>query len=702
MDHLIRPFMAVFAFWWVLLFFWFGEISDFPSVLGYLMGGAAAFLIGGGLGALFSYLARTRVVYTDLVRRLAKKDAAPLGASPTAGAFVTIGALPGFGKLPPMATVPPDASWVPPDLLRWWRWYEDRHPGYARSLTQAWAIMQAADLPAAAIPGGHGQATLVEHSWNVLRTLLRLKELPPYRGMTNKEGKITFPLLDATKTEFRFDREDPLPMLCAFAHDIGKVTCFVKGKDGRITVVKDDHDTEGQRLVRRLSAWRMLDFAEYQRALICLGYYHKPSEVPRANWIDDRARALLMLIHQVDEWTSELEGRGFYDKYIRHPLPRDAAAVTETVTTATEHAAEYGALGAPSEQAIEAAPEALPAPYLPAQDEPEWHHPPSGPDPIDASATLDPDRFEQATGEETEPEPTPSTEGRYPAQVSTGPLGHISDAKIIAETAGVLLKSGALMGVIAVNGVGFKYGSWVYLHVPRLNSAMKRELEESSDPLFEPSHCVQHTPGQPTEFTKRLMLALANQGALKQEHEGKYYGPATAFFFLKKLGKNGEVIEEQGARPYFIIARAFAFGRSVFGLPDVRREPVIDRPVRENAPLTDDKSIERVRALMQSWTEPKSDVARKEEVKQTITKNTMEELAANGVGLMPFDLGALSFMDPADIQRACVKSPDGETVYRVSVLGARFAPPQVPHDIVDVDGEPCWRLLRRDKGARKK
>jgi hypothetical protein len=701
MDHLIRPFMAVFAFWWLLLFFWFGEISDFQSVLGYLMGGAAAFLIGGSLGALFSYLARTRVIYTDLVRRLAKKDAAPLGTSPDAGALVTIGALPGFGKLPPMAKVPPDASWVPPDLARWWRWYKDRHPGYARALAQAWAIMQAADLPAASVPGGHGQATLVEHSWNVLRTLLRLKELPPYRGMTNKEGKITFPLLDATKTEYRFDREDPLPMLCAFAHDIGKVTCFVKGKDGRITVVKDDHDTEGKRLVRRLSAWRMLDFAEYQRALICLGYYHKPSEVPRTNWIDDRARALLMLIHQVDEWTSELEGRGYYDKYIRHPLPRNAAAKT---ATAAEHAAAQEAPNAAAEPEIEAAPEneSLPEPDLPAPDEPEWHHPPRGPDPIDAPAESDSLGCDEEEGQEAGGETTPATERHYPAQVSTGPLGHISDAKIIAETAGVLLKSRALMGVISVSGVGFKYGSWVYLHVPRLNSAMKRELEESPDPLFDPSHCVQHNSGQPTEFTKRLMLALANQGALKQEHEGKYYGPATAFFFLKKLGKNGEVIEETGARAYFIIARAFAFGRSVFGLPDVRREPVIDRPVRENAPLTDDKSIERVRTLMQSWAEPKSDIARKEEVKQTITKNTMEELAANGVGLMPFDLGALSFMDPADIQRACVKSPDGETVYRVSVLGARFAPPQVPHEVVDVDGEPCWRLLRRDKAARKK
>jgi len=682
MDHLIRPFMAVFAFWWLLLFFWFGEISDFRGVLGYLIGGAAAFLIGGSLGALFSYLARTRVVYTDLVRRLAKKDAAPLGTSPDAGAFATIGALPGFGRLPPMANVPPDASWVPSDLLRWWRWYEKHHPAYARALAQAWAIMQAAGLPASSVPGGHGQATLVEHAWNVLRTLLRLKELPPYRGMTNKEGKVTFALLDATQTEYRFARDDPLPMLCAFAHDIGKVVCFVKGKDARITVVKDDHDTEGQRLVRRLSAWRMLDFTEYQRALICLGYYHKPSEVPRAAWIDDRARALLMLIHRVDEWTSELEGRGYYDKYIRHPLSRNAAEVT---TTASEHGA--------GKEEVETAPD------LP---EPEWHHPPQRPDPLGLTA---PERHEDTHADETEAEPKAAPDKHYPAQESTGPLGHISDAKIIAEAAGVLLKPGALMGVITVDGVGFKYGSWVYLHVPRLNSAMKRELEASSDPLFEPSHCVQHTPGQPTEFTKRLMLALANQGALKQEHEGKYYGPVTAFFFLKKLGKNGEVIDEAGAqagaRAYFIIARAFAFGRSVFGLPDGRLEPVIDRAVRENAPLTDEKSIERVRALMGSWVEPLSEIARKEEIKQTITKNTVEALAANGVGLMPFDLSALSFMTPADIQRACVKSPDGDTVYRVSVLSARFAPPQGPHEVVDVDGEPCWRLLRRDKGTRK-
>jgi len=686
MDNLIRPFIFVFSFWWLVLFFLFADISDFQSVLDYITGGAAAFLIGGIFGVLFSYLARHRVVHEDFVRRLAKKEAAPLGSSPDAGAFTTIGNLPGFGDLPPMANVPPDAAWVPQDLRNWWRWYESAHPSYAQALREAWAVIEAANLPAG--PTGHGGATLTEHSWNVLRTLLRLKEIPPYRGITNKDGRITFPLLDKTRTEYRLSSEDPLAMLCAFAHDIGKVVSFVKDNDGRIVVVKDDHDTEGQRLVRRLPSWRVLDFDEYQRALICLGYYHKPSEVPRVAWIDDRARAILMLVHQVDEWTSELEGNSFYDKFIRNPLPR-GTPVAEQNNKDEPQKTEAAPTQAPERADIEELrPEPINIPEVPEHHEEE---------------IIDISKEPEAEQEPIKQYPSVSTESLDHISDTAELLDHISDAKIIDAVAGILLKSGALKGVISVDGVGFKYGSWVYLHVPRLEGAMKRALEDSPDPLFEPRYCEQQTQGQPSEFLKRIMLALSNMGALKQEHEGKYYGPTTSFFFLKKLGRNGEVLEEKEGRPYYIIARAYAFGRSVFNLPDIRREPVIDRAVMENNQLTEEESIERVRALMQAWTEPKTEIERKEEIKKANTEKMIKEFAANGVGLMPFEPSSLAFMGADDVQRVIVKLPDGETAYRVSALAERFSPPEVPYETIEVDGEPCWRILRtKNRNPRKK
>jgi len=685
MDNLIRPFIFVFSFWWLVFFFLFADISNFQSALAYITAGAAAFLIGGVFGILFSYLARHRVVHEDLIRRLAKKEAAPLGSAPDAGVFTTIGNLPGFGNMPPMAIVPPDSSWVPKDLRRWWQWYEKTHPKYAQALMEAWVIIEAARLPAGSTPGGHGGATLTEHSWNVLRTLLRLKEIPPYRGMMNKEGKIIFPLLDKTRTEYRLSSEDPLAMLCAFAHDIGKVVSFAKDKDGSILVVKADHDTEGQRIVRRLPAWRVLDFDEYQRALICIGYYHKPSEVPRVAWIDDRARAVLMLIHQIDEWTSELEGKGYYDKFIRNPLPRN--------TPVAEQGNKDDAL---------CEPEGV-SPHVPEKTSiKESSEPISAPEPLERHEEVtkeEPLEHHEEVAREPEKEPEPATE--YPSLASQGPLDHISDAKIIDEVAGILLKNGALSGVISANGVGFKYGSWVYLNVTRLEGAMRRTLKELPDPLFDPMYC--EGQGKPSEFIMRMMLALSNMGALKQEHNERYYEPADSFFFIKKLGREGNVLEEKEDRPQYIIARAYAFGRSVFNLPDVRREPVIDRPVHEDKALTEEENIARIRALMQAWTEPKPEAEKKKEARRANAERTKNELAQNGIGLMPFDPSYSSaFLSTEDFQRAIVKLPDGEIAYRVSVLSGRFSPPEVPYETVEFGGELCWRFSgTKNKNRRK-
>lgn len=685
MDNLLRPLLAVIALWWVIGYALFGiwtwdALSHYLSRVGLIL-----FLVL-PVGILASYLWRNRLAVSGAVSNLQ-------GARRTL-ANTTMGALPSFAQ--PKKRLAPDSSkWVPPDLQAWWEGYERDHPGYAHALREAWEVMAAKPLPASPYKGGHGGATLIEHSWNVLRTLLRLKESawPKYEGMRNSQGKVVFDLLDSERRPYVFDRKDPLPMLCAFAHDIGKVTCYEMGEDGQVRQLFDDHDSEGARLLRGLPSWRALPFDEYQRALVCVGWYHKLIGVPKAKWIDDRARALLMLIATVDTLTGEAEGRGRYAKFISRPTPvvavarnaGKAAVVAQAVPDdddegPSDPGAQTAALQQPAVAAASASVsgtgrQAQPRVFSALAAVEDWNLPPQ--------AVTIPALAAQA----------PAAEDLSAATTSQNPLPHIDPEELIDLVRCVLMSSAALAH--GPGRVGFKYGSWLYLKDIRLNEKVYEMVKSSSNTQLTASD-FDRKPGSSSDFTKGLMYALAQMGALKQEHEGKYYGQATAFYYINGASAAPGGDEKQGG--YIIICRAFAFGEAIFMAKDAPREPTISSAVYHNNPLRKAEAIERVRACMQAWIdtrEPKRTTLdiKAEQIAKVANKEA-QRMKEAGVDRAPFDLSVVSSLAPEELAAAFVRDAQGQPCYRASALLGRFDPPNPRHfETIDIDGEPHWRKV---------
>ena len=633
---------------------------------------------------------------------------------------------------------------VPSDLLPWWDGYRHRHPKHAMALIEAWQVMASlpGDPPASPYPGGHGGATLLEHSWSVVRTLLSLQEWPTYRGIVNSEGHVAVPLRDASSNGYTFDRDDPMVPLCAFTHDIGKsigwLQHWMASQKGRaLPLSYDDHDTKGKMLLRVLPSWRALGWDEYQRALICIGYYHHPQEAPNATWVDDRAMALTALIHHVDVLTGEKEGAGEYARFIARPVqqPMSSAPAPTAIAPAaaddrqdpylpeeTEDETEIGlerqGKAAPEEEGggggaaswdrtppvLSALPEETPLDQSDAPEDglahPEKAQPrrdkPAGKTDVPDYAAAHAQMLEQwkrsmATAANNAAPPS--------AQAAPGPAPQprlpIGDDDLLELVTTLLLQPGALTGKPSTNLVGVKYGSWLYLRDPALNDRMRHYLQSLEQPPFSPQSCIRENPGVASVFSRALMEALARRGALMQEWEGKYYGPASSFFFASSRAHKPDGSHLEPDDCYYIICRAFAFGSSVFYLPDVRWQPTIIRPVREKNPLSDPASIESTRARLASWTEPEPPVVKRSQVRQERARDEEEKLRKEGISRVPFSLEMIALLDKDDYINCVVYDENKQPCYRADILLQRFAEPQDPHETIDIDGVPCWRFVRR-------
>jgi len=197
----------------------------------------------------------------------------------------------------------------------WWAAYRDKHPAPARAMRAVLSVMSSnPTLPASPVPGGHGGATLIEHSLNVVDTMLQMAPKWSYRGHKNKKGEISFPLLDNTRIEHRFSPDDPIVPLAAFAHDIGKVTCY--RLDGNsITEVRKNHDIEGAKLLRSLPEIMSLSWKDRMALLAACEFYHHIGSMPHSTWIDDRARSLVELLITADVATGRREGGVVADEH---------------------------------------------------------------------------------------------------------------------------------------------------------------------------------------------------------------------------------------------------------------------------------------------------------------------------------------------------------------------------------------------------
>ncbi|PIV88836.1 MAG: hypothetical protein COW48_03760, partial [Hydrogenophilales bacterium CG17_big_fil_post_rev_8_21_14_2_50_63_12] len=205
---------------------------------------------------------------------------------------------------PPPARVPCGETFLPETFSTWFTAYQAAHPTHAALMRAVMEVYQArALLPASPVPGGHGGATLMQHSLNVLATILNMAPSWRYDGHKNKKGQVVFPLIDGT---YRFDATDPLIPIAGFAHDIGKITCYRQREDGLVEEIKPHHDTEGGKILITLEAFWALPKGDRDALNLALSFYHHINSLPL--WADDRTRALTELLITADIRTGMAEG----------------------------------------------------------------------------------------------------------------------------------------------------------------------------------------------------------------------------------------------------------------------------------------------------------------------------------------------------------------------------------------------------------
>lgn len=301
-NDLIRSHVAVLIFWFIVLFLFTRgfDLKALASSMSYAM----IIMTAGALCGVLIWFA------VDMSRR--DSVSSRKGEHSVRGACVSIGS-------PPVALVPahgnPSASLLA-SRFRWWNEYRKAYPGHADAFLAVFSVMYATPrLPASPVSGGHGGATLIEHSFSVVDTMLQMAPKWSYRGHKNKRGEISFPLLDNTRAEFRFSAGDPILHLAAFAHDIGKVACYKMNPDGSVREVRKNHDIEGAKILRSLPEVMALPWKEQMALLTACEFYHHIGSLPYSTWIDDRARALIELLIAADIATGQREGGAVVDSY---------------------------------------------------------------------------------------------------------------------------------------------------------------------------------------------------------------------------------------------------------------------------------------------------------------------------------------------------------------------------------------------------
>lgn len=338
------------------------------------------------------------------------------------GASSTIGAIP-VAQEPKRGKV--KASTLS-SRFPWWDAYRARHPAHADAFRAILAVMASnPKLPASPVPGGHGGATLIEHSFNVVDTLMQMAPKWVYRGHRNKKGEIVFPLLDATRSEsgFRFAQDDPILPLTALAHDIGKLSCYrMVGDDGQVIEVRKNHDVEGAKLLRAIPEVMDLPWKDKVALLTACEYYHHLGAIPYSTWIDDRARALVELLIAADIATGRREGGAVTDEY------EDADLA------------------------------------------------PMQPDEAGNAASVD----------AAETEPPPETRNPPTGRATSVNEAEALHGSALDLAYSVLLEPGRVNGTNAATRVAWKHGEWLYISDAKLRSAVARKTGDSG--YNEPPH----------------------------------------------------------------------------------------------------------------------------------------------------------------------------------------------------------------------
>lgn len=292
-----------------------------PSVMRRLAAALCGALFGAVLVAAFIFLQRSMINIG-------------LSGGQKRGLRMTIGPFPEprkpFKQAPPKKAAPPQST-VINDAV--WR-MRQTYPEHAALFDAMLRVYRA--YPHAPAGSGllkHRNVSLFDHTVAVTERMLERAGSFQYKGIVSgSDGTL---VITPASTDFEFDRLDPLILLAAWAHDIGKVECFIRASaKAPIQVLRRDHDDVGAWIVFSLPEFSHLPERDRDDLLMVLGGYHDP--VDMALDVSEQRRAVAMLLHEVDIEVSKREGdlEDFENNVdVARRLELEASGVKELLTS---------------------------------------------------------------------------------------------------------------------------------------------------------------------------------------------------------------------------------------------------------------------------------------------------------------------------------------------------------------------------------
>lgn len=403
----------------------------------------------------------------------------------------------------------------------WFADFATTHRRYARAMQAVYEVMLADLKLPASTNGKHGNLTLVEHSVNVVRSMMKMAPGWRYEGLRNKRGAIIRPLSDPALQFHAFATDDPVLPLAAFAHDIGKMECYARKRGVFFEAdeweeVLPNHGARGARMLRLMPEIDALPMHDRDALLLAVEFYHHESDMPLASWVGDRAYSLCSLLYTADCDASVMEG----------DAGEKAAVIAEYLQTKPGEGVE------PKSSDPSAATETDEAPLA-------ERHPAQDPAGSDAADPLDDQAQQEASW------------------VSDDGLS----ASDVLES--MLATPGSINGKSTDARIGFKFGEWVYIIEPAMRSkAAAMQGDESID---------RHTDTrQMHPFTCTLMARLSRDGLLMDTLNGRRYSYKRALF-------NATFSSGGGQRPVLVVSTKI--NHAMASLPDAKYAPELLGPL---------------------------------------------------------------------------------------------------------------------------
>lgn len=400
--------------------------------------------------------------------------------------------------------------------------------------------------------GGHGQLTLMEHSINVVKAMRELAPQWEFTGFTDSRGRIVVSLNEAGSASHRFDVTDPMPMLAAFAHDIGKVECY-ELRDGQTIEVKPDHGTVGSRMLMRMPEIMDLPVPEREALILAVEFYHHIADMPTSTWVSDRARSLTALLYQADCLASVREGDESKEKakaVQAYGIKMPKATQTGVTAPVLDPAANQDD---PEEVVIPDEPVAMFAENE-AEDEQGLTRLADDDLPFDTSAHAGQRNAHEAAQETGHA--MSAMAAKSPA-LWTGPDGQ-SAMDVLKQ---LLRNKDVINGPSIAQRLGIKHRDWVYFVEPKVRMAASDLLDVRA--LREYQRGVVH------EFSKEIMRQAQAANGLYDLRDGRSYTYKRAVFYAT-FGASGSEVAIYALSAKFL---------GLQHLQDAPRPPEILRPV---------------------------------------------------------------------------------------------------------------------------